>query len=89
VDCLVPADPRAAVDFLGQLAGGLEELGFDRLETWLPKSHFAAQAAVDAGLRPGPEPLGIIPTMVDFEKDPTTTWVSANLYYTMADADLM
>ena len=89
VDCLVPEDPRGAVDCLGQLAGDLEELGFDRLETWLPTSHFAAQAAVDAGLRPGPEPLGIIPTMVDFNKDPTTNWVSDNLYYTMADADLM
>jgi hypothetical protein len=89
VDCLVPRDRRSGVDFFGRLSGALVQRGFDRLETWLPAEHFAAEAAAEAGLLRGPEPLGIIPTMVDYQQEPATAWVSDHLYYTMADADLM
>ena len=36
-----------------------------------------------------PEPLGIVPTARSFDVNLEIPWVSDNLYYTMADADLV
>ncbi len=89
VDILMPPNRQQIGDLLGGLAETLFSRGIMRLETWLPKGHFVAQSLAEFGMRSEPEPLGIIPTAIFFELGPTHRWVSDNLYYTMADADLM
>ena len=89
VDILIPPNQKMIGEFLGRLAETLFSRGITRLETWLPKGHFLAQSLGEFGVRNEPEPLGIIPTAIFFERGPTHRFVSDNLFYTMADADLV
>ena len=89
VDILMPPNRGKTGELLGGLAEILFSRGIMRLETWLPEGHFLAQTLAAIGMRSEPEPLGIIPTAIIFALGPTHRWVSDNLYYTMADADLV
>ena len=55
----------------------------------VPGGHYAADGLRAAGFEQAREPLGIVPTARSFDDDLDIPWVSANLYYTMADADLV
>lgn len=88
-DLLLPPDPTLSAGFLGRVARALSKQGVQRLETWIPGGHFAAEGLQAAGFVQSPEPLGIVPTARSFDDNLEIPWVSANLYYTMADADLV
>ncbi len=58
------------------------------LVTWLPDTHFLADRARQSGWHQCDEPTGIIPTVALFDHSPPLDWITPNIYYTMADADL-
>jgi predicted acetyltransferase len=88
-DILAPVSEESIGDFMCQTALLLKDSGIERIETWLPENHFITQALISAGFINAPEPLGIIPTVRNFERAPRLEWTSEHLYYTMADADLV
>jgi hypothetical protein len=88
-DLLLPPNVELGAAFLTRLARVLRLRGVERIETWVPGSHFAAETLAGAGLEQSAEPLGIIPTARSFDGDLGIPWVSDTLYYTMADADLV
>jgi hypothetical protein len=88
-DLLLPPDPALSAGFLGSVAGAVSTKGVQRLETWVPGGHFAVDGLRTAGFEQTAEPLGIVPTARSFDDNLEISWVSDNLYYTMADADLV
>ena len=58
------------------------------LATWLPNNHFLADWSRQSGWHQCDEPTGIIPTVALFDHSPSLDWITPNIYYTMADADL-
>jgi hypothetical protein len=89
VDLVLPPDRTIAVSFLAQLTARLAQRGAARVETWVPEGHFVASMLSSAGYVREPEPLGIVPTARSFDPELTIGWTSDNLYYTMADSDLV
>lgn len=88
-DLLLPPDVELGAAFLTRLARVLSVRGLQRIESWVPGRHFAVGVLEGAGFERAPEPLGIVPTARSFDSALGIPWVSANLYYTMADADLV
>lgn len=88
VDIVAPPSNRVIQTFLGQLGTELAASGIETVETWLPKHHFLAKAAISSGFLPSAEPLGIIPVGRIFDPDLSFPWVSDHIFYTMADGDL-
>ena len=88
IDMLAPASNRLITDFLVRLGARFFERGIEEMAVWLPAGHFLSDAAISAGFAPAKEPVGIIPTGRVFHPALSFDWVSENLYYTMADADL-
>ena len=76
-------------DFWIKLGKMLAQRDISQLHTWLPDGHFITHAVMASGLKRFPEPIGIIPTVRSFDTSLTFDWISKNLYYTMADTDLM
>ncbi len=76
-------------DFWIKLGQMLARRDISQLKTWLPDGHFITCSAMASGLKCYPEPTGIIPTVRSFDPSLTFEWISENLYYTMADADLV
>jgi len=89
VDMLAPFSYRAIGDFLGRLGAQFAERGIEEVETWLPGNHFFASAAISAGFRHSQEPFGFIPTGRSFHPSLSLDWASENIYYSMADGDLL
>ena len=87
-DILAPFPEDLVGDFMNQTACELKGRGIERIETWLPENHFITKTLTSAGFINSPEPLGIFPTVRNFEKAPLLEWTSEHLFYTMADADL-
>jgi len=88
IDILAPDSPAIISDFLFRLAKEYQKRDIETISTWLPEGHFITRALITSGLKPAPEPLGIIPTIRSM--DPNWPWqkLSERIYYTMADADL-
>ncbi len=91
VDMLIPPDQSLFFDFLGGICRHLISLGITSVRTWLPKNHFLSEFLVSSGIVPNPEPFGVIPAAVARDFDPSLACQSAmkNLFYTMADGDLV
>ncbi len=88
VDLLVKNSLSVFQDAMICISEYLLDNGVENLETWLPDNHFTADYARKTGFVQLKEPLGIIPTVALFKQSPSLDWVTSNLYYTMADADL-
>ncbi|MBN1276167.1 MAG: hypothetical protein JXA35_01655, partial [Deltaproteobacteria bacterium] len=89
VDMLGPPSNNMIRDFFGRLADEFAARGIEFLEAWLPGNHFLTKAAVYSGLMPHAEPLGIIPTGRTFDPELSFKWSSQNIFYTIADADVL
>lgn len=89
VDLLAPPDEALVGAFLGAVAARLAGEGVARLQTWLPGRHFLSGILERTGWARVPEPLGIVPTARSFAAGLEIPWVSEQLFYTMADSDLM
>ena len=89
VDMIFPKSPRKIAVFFSKIAHMLRSRGILQIETWLPGNHFLKTAAMAAGFEEHDEPLGIIATIKSFDHSPDTDWINNNLFYTMADSDLV
>jgi hypothetical protein len=89
VDILIPGAEKTVEDFLARVSHQFHRRGINAIETWLPESHFLIQSLVDAGFGERQEPLGFIPTGRSFHPNISVDWASRNLFYTMADGDLL
>ncbi|MDZ7698205.1 MAG: GNAT family N-acetyltransferase [Deltaproteobacteria bacterium] len=89
VDICAPSSEGLVTDFLGRLGKHFHERGIDEIEAWLPQRHFLARFSVSAGFNRVKEPLGFVPTGRSFHPDLSVAWASKNLFYTMADGDLL
>jgi hypothetical protein len=89
VDLLVPNSKKTVRDFLARLKAQLGGQGVETVQVWVPNVHFAGAALISAGFEAGSEPFGFIPTIRILHPDLSWNWVSENIYYTMADADLI
>jgi hypothetical protein len=88
-DLMMPADEAMVAALLGGVAARVAAQGTERLETWLPGGHFLARTLEATGWAREPEPLGIVPTARSFGGGLTIPWTAENLYYSMADSDLL
>jgi len=89
VDIVAPYSRRLICDFLNRVGKELADREIEGMETWLPPQHFITNIAISAGFAPNIEPLGIIPTIRAFEHCPSFQWISDNIFYTLADGDLV
>lgn len=89
VDIVVSPVPGLIEDFLGRIGVELTRRGIETVEAWLPAGHFVTKAAMAAGFAPGQEPLGMILCVRLFDHSPDLEWIAENLFFTMADGDLM
>ena len=89
VDMVAPPSAGLIEDFVGRIGAALAEEGIETVETWLPEGHFITRAAMSAGFAPGQEPLGMILCVRLFDHSPSLEWIADNLFFTMADGDLM
>jgi hypothetical protein len=88
-DLMMPPDQAMVAALLGEVAAEVTAQEVERLETWLPGGHFLARTLETTGWAREPEPLGIVPTARSFDEGLTIPWTADNLYYTMADSDLL
>ena len=86
---LFPKSPKKIAVFFSKIAHMLRSRGIFQIETWLPGNHFLKIAAMAAGFEEHDEPLSIIATIKSFDHSPDTDWINNNLFYTMADSDLV
>jgi len=89
VDVFAPNSEPIVTGFLSRMAAHYISRDIEEMEVWLPKAHFLEPACIAAGFLPAKEPLGIIPTGRSFDPRLDYDWASENMYYTMADGDLM
>ena len=91
VDMFLPPDQGVIIDFLARACARLEDMGAERVRTWLPDNHFQTGALRSLGIEPENEPLGIIPASVasDFHPEISHKAGMRELFYTMADGDLV
>jgi len=89
IDMLAPFSHRAIGDFLARLGARFAGRGIEEVQTWFPGNHFLADAAVSAGFRELQEPFGFIPAGRSFHPSLSLDWASENIYYSMADGDLL
>lgn len=89
VDFFSVVDTDAIADFLGKLSAELKERKMEIVETWLPYNHIMTKGFMGSGFEVHPEPFGFIPVGRSFHPDLTLEWVNENIYYTMADGDLL
>lgn len=88
-DILAPPSGINLSNIFGLLGKMLTEREIGVLETWLPGGHFITNAALSSGFNSYPEPVGIIPTFRSFDPSMTFQWGCDNIYYSMADGDLV
>ena len=89
VDMLASSSSVLIGDFLGQIGLEFGKRGVEVVETWLPTGHFLTRAAISAGFVPSEEPLGIILTVRLFDHSPPLGRIAKNIFFTMADGDLL
>ena len=89
VDLLLPPDHRTGVEFIQRLASVCDLRGAKKISVWVPGNHFTVDLLLESGLVRTHEPLGIVPTARSFDSALEIPWTSDNLYYTMADSDLL
>ncbi len=89
VDALLPPGKKIFSGFLPRVAEELKSRGVERVETWLPARHFTAEFLRTLGFEALQEPLGIIPTVRILHESLSCEWISRNIFYTMADGDLL
>lgn len=91
VDMFMPADHGMIIDFMARACGHLNLIGFTDIRIWLPENHFQALALKSLGIEPVSEPLGIIPSAVarDFHPNFPHKIGMQNIFYTMADGDIL
>jgi predicted acetyltransferase len=89
VDVVAPSSTGLIRDFIGRIGTEMARRGVGTLETWLPSNHFLAIAALSAGFTSAQEPLGVILTVRLFDHSPSQAWIAKNIFFTMADGDLI
>ena len=89
VDMLAPPSSSMIKDFLGRIGAEFVARDIEFLAAWFPSNHFLAKAAIYSGLKPQAEPLGIIPAGWTFDPKLSFKWSSENIFYTIADADVL
>lgn len=68
----------------------LLRLGVTGIQSWLPADHFVEKELKKLGFTDaGQEPFGIVPVAKVFNWNPKSDCTLGNLYYTMADGDLL
>ncbi len=88
VDILVPDSAITVEHIFFRLVEKLMEERIETIETWLPESHFISRHLICFGFENHPEPIGFTSTVRRLSPNLTLEWISKNLFYTMADADL-
>lgn len=91
VDMMLEENHKTMKDFWARLASRLAEKGIQKFKTWLPGGHFQIRLLQECGFVLQPEPIGFVPAAVERTFDPrlSFSWASQNMYYTMADGDLL
>ncbi len=89
VDLVASSSAREVGDFMARLGRVLTDRGIGTLETWLPSGHFLQRGLLNTGFNAREEPLGIVPAARIFDSSLSFDWVASNLFYTMADGDVL
>lgn len=89
VDLVASSSVREVGDFMARLGHVLTVRGIETLGTWLPSGHFLHQSLIQTGFNVLEEPLGIVPAARIFHSSLSFDWVAANIFYTMADGDVV
>ncbi|MFO7801886.1 MAG: GNAT family N-acetyltransferase [Desulfovermiculus sp.] len=91
VDMMLERNQKTVNDFWARLARQLAEKGIQKVKTWLPGGHFQVHILLECGFVLQPEPLGFVPAAVERTFDPKLdfSWAARNIYYTMADGDVL
>ncbi len=91
VDMILERNQRTMNDFWARLAQQLASKGIQKIKTWLPGGHFQVRLLQECGFVLQPEPIGFVPAAVNRTFDPKLdfSWAARNMYYTMADGDLL
>jgi hypothetical protein len=89
VDCFIKPDSALIASFLKKLRIALSGRQVRRIQTWIPENHFIADVLVDLGFQKEREPYGFVPTGRSFDDDIDFDVVTSQMYYTMADGDLL
>lgn len=89
VDMFAPYSSKIICDFLSRMGAEFAERKIEVMEAWFPARHFLTKEAISVGFVPRSEPLGIIPTIRDFDHSPSFQWMSDNMFYTLSDGDLV
>jgi hypothetical protein len=89
VDILALPDENALRDIFRVIGSQCRKKRIRTLKTWLPANHFIAGMVQRQGFRVRKEPLGIVPTIRTFMPGLDSDYAAANIYYTMADTDLL
>lgn len=91
VDVMLEGDQKTIHAFWSRLARRLAEQGIQKLKTWLPGGHFMVRMLQGCGFVLRTEPIGFVPAAVERTFDPKLdfSWAAKNMYYTMADGDLL
>lgn len=89
VDILILPDENALRDIVRTIVSQCRKKNIRTLKTWLPAGHFIADMLQRQGFRGRKEPLGIVPSVRSFIRGLNSDYAAANIYYTMADSDLL
>ncbi len=89
VDLLCIAEDNGLPEIFSHLKKEFLRTGVTTVRTWLPENHFTVKKMRRLGFVSQPEPFGIIPGDKAFDDKLTTLYTTTNLYYTMADCDLL
>jgi len=91
VDMLLNPDLLEVRDFWSRLAHKLARRGIRKIRTWLPGNHILTQHLCACGFVLKPEPFGFVPSAVGktFYSDLPFDWCTENIFYTMADGDVL
>lgn len=89
VDILVPDEPRVLEDFFARLNKSLSDRNINWLEFWVPGGHFIDNFLKSKGEQTSAEPIGFIPVGRSFDARLSIDWALRNLFYTMADGDIL
>jgi hypothetical protein len=89
LDLLAPNSGGILEDFTGRLAAEFKRRGARRIVAWLPPKHFLSSRLLASGFVKTKEPFGFIPTVKILHPELSCQWISENMFYTMADGDLL
>lgn len=89
VDLVSLDDGVGLLDFMARLISVVSEKEIAELKTWLPPNHFLTKGLTCGGFKIGPEPIGFIPGGRTFHDKLDMDQVSDQIFYTMADGDLI